>query len=258
MKACDFDLQVMDDQTTVTVSVGELTYCSLDGTLRSTVLPGSYATSGTTNGIGMCGQKVTVVFQQGISPTASYAGTADTTISEGKSNKDFGSYGKLYSDGSDPNRSGLGKKALIKWQLAGIPKHAKVERASLRFDVKDRGGTYEVFAMRNAWSVDSANWLKAKRNKIWGKPGMKARVDYLSASICTISHSPAGENAFSLNREGVRIVESWISGRRANHGIAICPGPYAEGGDNGFDISSSESEFPPALEITYSIPSQLF
>ena len=75
------------------------------------------------------GAAVTVSFQDGVSPTTAYAGTADASIKQANATTNFGAATTLEADGDDG--SGVDKSSLTKWTLSGIPAGAIVQSASI-------------------------------------------------------------------------------------------------------------------------------
>ncbi|HET9933276.1 MAG TPA: hypothetical protein VFQ35_21375, partial [Polyangiaceae bacterium] len=71
------------------------------------------------------GAPVTVSFQNGVAPSAAYAGTNDTSLKQASATTNFGSQTTLYVDGDDG--SGVDLSTLISWSLSGIPAGSVVQ-----------------------------------------------------------------------------------------------------------------------------------
>lgn len=63
----------------------------------------------------------TVRFQQGVAPSAAYAGAADTTLSETNKTSTYGSSASVRVDGDDLPGTGLDLSALLSWNISSIP-----------------------------------------------------------------------------------------------------------------------------------------
>ena len=64
---------------------------------------------------------ITDSFQEGVAPTAGYAGTTDTYMSSNAPTSNFGSSAMLLLDGDDPGGSGNDLASLLKWDISSIP-----------------------------------------------------------------------------------------------------------------------------------------
>ena len=97
-------------------------------------------------------------FQDGVAPTAGYAGTRDTMIKQGDPAANFGSNATLASDGVD--ELGQNKWALIKWDVSAIPSGSVVQSASVTLNVTDNGtsGTYHFYEVTGGWNEGTVTW----------------------------------------------------------------------------------------------------
>jgi hypothetical protein len=97
----------------------------------------------------------TTAFQDGVAPTAAYAGTRDTMIEEDHASTSHGSDKKLSVSGDTPSDSGDDEVALVRWELgAAIPAGALVTGATVILSVSDKADqSYALFEALAAWDV---------------------------------------------------------------------------------------------------------
>jgi hypothetical protein len=195
------------------------------------------------------GTPVTVSFQNGVSPTAAYAGTNDTSLKQASASTNFGSETTLYADGDDG--SGVDLSALVSWSLSGIPAGSVVQSASVSFRITNgTANTYNVYAVSRAWAESQATWQNATSSVAWATPGAMGATDR-GAVIGTITGS-TGNKTITLNSAGVSLVQSWVDGG-TNAGIIIA----SPSNTDGIDLASSEHStlaYHPKLTVTYAPP----
>lgn len=61
------------------------------------------------------GGSTTVSFQNGVQPTAAYAGNIDAHLSQANATTNYATAATLLIDGDDPNGSGQDKRSLFQW-----------------------------------------------------------------------------------------------------------------------------------------------
>jgi PKD repeat protein len=189
---------------------------------------------------------VQVGFQDGVSPSPAYAGTADTKMSGNDQNSAYGSVDNLEVDGSPA----LG--VLLRWDISDIPAGVTVLSASISLSVFDPSpDTYEVYGLLRPWSEQEANWLNATSTTPWAKAGADGRADHGDAVVGLIHSQFTGRRTFELNENGIDLVQNWINRTEDNHGLVISD--YDDSTD-GIDFLSREASDPnqrPRLEIEY-------
>jgi hypothetical protein len=118
------------------------------------------------------GAAVTVSFQDGVSPTTAYAGTADASIKQANAATNFGTATTLETDGDDG--SGVDKSVLMKWTLSGIPAGAIVQSASITLNnINESNNTYNVHAMLRQWNEAQVTWNNAATGTAWATAGAR-------------------------------------------------------------------------------------
>jgi len=195
------------------------------------------------------GAPVTVSFQDGVAPSAAYAGTIDTSLKQASATSNYGSETTLYADGDDG--SGVDLTTLIQWSLSGIPAGSVVQSASITLRISNAtANTYEIYEMVRPWSESQASWQNAATGTAWATAGAIAASDR-GAVIGTITGA-TGSKTVTLNGAGVSLVQSWVDGG-TNAGIGIASASNTDG----LDVRSSEystASYRPKLTITYAPP----
>lgn len=195
------------------------------------------------------GAPVTVSFQNGVAPSAAYAGTNDTSLKQASATTNFGSQTTLYVDGDDG--SGVDLSTLISWSLSGIPAGSVVQSASISVRITNAtANTYEIYAVSRAWAESQATWQNATSASAWATAGAMGGTDR-GAVIGTITGS-TGNKTVTLNGAGVSLVQSWVDGG-TNAGVIIANATNTDG----LDLASSEHAtlaYRPKLTITYAPP----
>jgi fibronectin type 3 domain-containing protein len=194
-------------------------------------------------------------FQDGAGPTAGYAGTTDTWLSENQSGTNNGSGTTFEIDGDEPQNSGLDTTALIRWDISAIPTNATVTAGALVFNVTNSTvNTYEIYDVRRAWNELQANWISTGSGGNWELAGARGTADRGGTSLGL--YGPTNGNgpgkAFSLNGSGVSVVQSWIGNAAANFGFAI----HNSTSNDGSDVTSREggAALRPQFTVLYTTP----
>ena len=116
------------------------------------------------------GSPVTISFQNGVAPSASYAGTSDTSLKQVAPTTNYANETTLYADGDDG--SGVDLSALIEWSLSGIPAGSVVQSASLTVRITNAtSNTYNIYGMVRPWSESQATWQNATSSTPWATAG---------------------------------------------------------------------------------------
>jgi hypothetical protein len=208
---------------------------------------------------------VTVSFQDGVAPTAGYAGTRDTFIAESVPDSAFGKERVLRVEAfakesvslskSDVSLSGAQNLAtLIAWDLREIPVDAVILDATITLDVSDATRRYfGIYQMKADWQEASATWNDSAGGSPWQMAGARGELDRGTTVLGSVNADSLGRRSVSLNRAGLDLVQSWVDGSVPNHGVIIAN----SGLKDGLDLASREGADPverPRLTVTYSLP----
>jgi len=155
---------------------------------------------------------------------------------------------------------------LLRFDLAqlGIPKEAKIERATVSFYVWDPSsrGSSKVcaFPLRTAWEESTATWAQPKVGAKWkGGAGFAFDKDAGPAEKHIIVPPDRGGDTcnppLEYKIEVTGMVREWVSGKSPNHGVAIASvidRSVDEGQWTRFQVTSSERDpvqYTPKLSI---------
>jgi len=169
-----------------------------------------------------------LVFRNGVSPDASYAGTMDTEIRFSAPDADLGGETSINVDGSD---DGGAVQGLIRFDdIIGtgpgqIAPDAPIATATLTLEISNRGNTMHLHRMLIPWS-ESDTWDTFGGDGIQGD-GVEATSDYLS--------TPGGTG--TMNVDVTAALQAWQADPSSNHGWVLLPT-----GSDGVDFYSSESD----------------
>lgn len=191
----------------------------------------------------------TVTFQDGVAPTAGYAGTTDTYMDSDTATTNLGGSATLQCDGNDTTR------ALLRWDTTAIPAGSVVTAASVSLRVFDNGSSYDLFDLRRAWVEGQATWNQAATGTNWGTAGAASTTtDYVNTVLGTVP-APVDNSTetAALNAAGLVVVQRWIDTPASNRGLLLR-------GANTTLAQYRSSEFAttlthrPALSVTYQTP----
>lgn len=190
---------------------------------------------------------VTVSFQQGVSPSADYAGADDATIRQLNPTTKYGTVGTCEADGDDGN--GVDKSCLMRWDVSAIPAGSTVQSATLTVQVTSATvNTYNAWAVLRPWAEADVTWNDAKATDPWATAGALGATDRGALSLGTFTGA-TGVRTIDLNANGVAVVQSWVNGG-VNAGIVFADSFNTDG----VDFISSEGSQPaqrPRLTVTY-------
>ena len=190
-------------------------------------------------------------FQDGVAPTADYAGTTDTYISQNAPTSNFGSSAMLMLDGDYPGGSRNDLASLLKWDISSIPPGSLVDSAQITLDVFDTtADVYELYELKRDWVEAEASWNVFAAASGWQTSGAQGALDRGSRVLGAISPASTGSHSVSLNANGRALVQSWIDDPETNNGIIIANSSTTDG----LDVRSSEygtATQRPKLTVTY-------
>lgn len=197
---------------------------------------------------------VTVTFQDGVAPSASYAGTRDTTLLQAIPTSVQGMATTFTASGTlNEEDHDQAKVALVQWDISAIAAGAHVESASLDFYVTGdpvASDGINVRAASTAWDETQADWVDASASAAWETAGGRGASDRADASLGTVVALNPGEYAVDLNAAGIQKVQDWIDHPETNHGLILDADDTAQS----VTLAARESLIAasrPALTITF-------
>ncbi len=196
----------------------------------------------------------TVSFQNGASPSASYAGTTDAVILQSSATQNLGSDATLKADMDFPTGSAKAAAALLRFDLSSIPSGSAVSSVSLTVNVTNAtsGEGFSLYAVEPAWDEATTTWNAAKSGKPWSEAGARG-ADRNPTPLGKLIPTATGTYAVSLNAAGVAVVRGWIASPSTNNGFVI----DAPTDGDGLEFDSSESATAskrPRLSVAYTAP----
>ncbi|MDH3511387.1 MAG: DNRLRE domain-containing protein [Gammaproteobacteria bacterium] len=197
---------------------------------------------------------LTLVFQTGVAPSASYMGARDAYLSEQQPDTNAGSESDLLVDGDDPGGSGLDKASLMAWDISAIPPGAVVESASVIIEVTNPTlSQYALRAMQRDWQESEATWNQYAAGAPWSIPGGLGTDDRGTDVLGQVTANATGTQTTLLNADGIALVQDWVDGTLPNYGFILSD---TSSGD-GLDFWSSEAITPtnrPRLSVEFQNP----
>ncbi len=192
-------------------------------------------------------------FQDGIAPSAAYAGTQDSYIRQASATTNYGAATSLQVDGDEPANSTNDMSILLAWDISSIPANAIVEAAEMVLEVTDiSSGVYSCFGLERSWNEAQTTWNLAATGTAWGTAGAAGASDRNSTPICAVSASTLGSLTVPFNAAGIARVQAWVNTPASNRGLIISDSSVT----NGADFHSSESATAlarPRLNVLYRV-----
>ncbi|GMQ95000.1 MAG: hypothetical protein BMS9Abin13_110 [Patescibacteria group bacterium] len=228
------EIEISNPSTEVTVSAGA-------------VGPGTaVALSGTTNLSTNISPNTTQSFQDGVSPTGSYAGTRDTYIHDNLPTTNNGSATEILVDGSALEQYGT----LLKWDITDIPAGQIVQSAVITLtSFNATSDTYSVYEMLRNWVESEATWEIYATGSSWQTNGGTGALDSGTTVFGTITGG-TGERTITLNASGVALVQGWVNNPSSNYGFFIENYLATDGADfRSREYATASSR--PKLTVTY-------
>jgi hypothetical protein len=159
---------------------------------------------------------VTLSFQDGVFPDASYSGTRDTRIRGAGPNESYGLGTNLYAD-SSPLYS-----TLLKWDLSAISPGSTVQSVSLTVNVFDKTvDGFEIYELKRNWVETETTWSVSSAGNAWQGAGAQGANDRGSTVLGILTASATGAVTISFNAAGLAVVQGWINQPATNHGIIV-------------------------------------
>ncbi len=196
-----------------------------------------------------------VAFQDGVVPTAGYAGTRDTMLEQNAAKSTHGGDSSLSVSGDTPGGSGKDDVALVRWELAAtIPGDAIVSAASITLTVSDKAAqSYGVYEVLRPWTESQASWNLTASGVSWASAGAKGPSDRGDTKLGSITAAATGPTTIALNAAGLAMVQKWVADSNSNHGVIFADAKN----DNRLEFRASEystKSARPRLTVSWDIP----
>ncbi len=234
-----FTLRVSATSTVLEVQEGKVRLKRPDG---MTVDVGANLTATAAKGVPLAARPIlrTLVFQDGVSPDPSYAGTRDTTISQLKPAENRGGDAQLtlYRPVEGIETS------VLRWDVSAIPPGSRIVSAELTFFVTGALSApgWRLHELRRPWEEREATWKSP-----WQIAGAQGDADR-GRFVATLAPTSTGSITIPLNEA---VVQQWTSG--ANFGLVFVPA----GGSARWGVESRETARPerrPRLAVMFLPP----
>jgi hypothetical protein len=190
-------------------------------------------------------------FQDGVLPSADYAGTRDVSLYGASEAMNFGDETPLRAD-AEQGSTGFPVWSLMKWDLSGIPEGATINDVSITVNVTNTSAApgFNLLAMRTGWIEDQATWIGPTTDSTWEEPGVTDPSDFDPTVLGTMTGTATGPLSVLLNSAGRAVVAGWLADPASNHGLLIA-NPANE---NSLRFDSREGTTPanrPKLSIDF-------
>lgn len=198
------------------------------------------------------GGPVTATFQDGVSPSASYAGTTDANLQQSIPTTNAGNATSSQADMDYPTGTGKAISGVLRFELASIPRGSTVSAAKLTVNVTNAtsGTGYTLYALGRAWSEGSVTWNQASAGVAWASGGARGAADRNPTPLGTLLPTATGAYTVTLNAAGIAVVQGWIDDPATNFGFAVDAGSNMDGVV--FDASEAVTAANrPKLAVTY-------
>jgi hypothetical protein len=214
----------------------------------------------------------TAVFQQGVSPDPSYAGTTDVILAgDANPNANLGAAENLETYFGDVEY----RRSLVRWDLSTLPSGITVNAASLelyRYDgdasnamqlalyrvTRDwTEGTGSDFWPDASYIPDGATWSLASPGIAWTTPGgdFDTTTDYGHGSNGIVDQItlPAGMGTGWVHLDATAAARAWLEEGVPNHGLLLRPhsGEYTY--HYYYSRDYGVAELRPRLVVTYTV-----
>jgi hypothetical protein len=191
-------------------------------------------------------------FQQGVAPSADYAGASDTFLSSYRVDSVWGGEDTLRVS----QRSTGSERTLLRFDLQhDIPANAQVLSAKLSLFVSSRRTLYgmriDAYDISRAWDVNVATWRRANPEQLWSIAGCdEVTADRQGAPLDSKFVYFTGQD---YEWDVSSTVQRWLADPSTNHGVVLIGLDV----DQDMRFRSSEWLVPeqrPKLTVTYKLP----
>lgn len=199
----------------------------------------------------------TASFQDGVAPTAAYAGTRDTMLEQNAPKAAHGGDTALSVSGDTPGGSGKDDAALIQWDIAAtVPADAVITDASITLTVSDKAAqSYSLYEVLRPWNEAQATWNLAAGGSNWAGAGAQAASDRAPLALGSLNAAATGTYTITLNAAGLAAVQRWAHDPASNHGVILA----STSNDNRLEFRASEystKSARPRLTLAWDLPGQ--
>jgi len=161
-------------------------------------------------------------FQRGVLPSAAYVGTRDTSLAQASPTSNLGLSTTCMADGDDPGGSGNDLYALLAWDISQVPVDATVQSATITLRVTNPSpGTWQLYAVKRAWSETGATWQQAASGQPWQTAGAAGSLDRDTVLVGSLVKPAIGVRSIVLNGAGIALVQSWVANPASNQGLIL-------------------------------------
>ncbi|HZW03843.1 MAG TPA: DNRLRE domain-containing protein [Anaerolineaceae bacterium] len=196
----------------------------------------------------------TLSFQNGVAPTAGYAGGRDTYIAEARPDTVSGGERILRLDGDDPPGTGQDLSTLLYWDVSAIPPGSTVREVTLEFTVTNTAaGSYSAFELKHDWTENEATWVNRLAGSPWQVPGANGTEDRGTEILGDLAPR-AAKASFGLYPLALAVVQRWVDDPSANHGLILLNSNQSDGAAM---ISNQDANAAnhPKLTVVFDTPS---
>ncbi|MGE0708749.1 MAG: DNRLRE domain-containing protein [Planctomycetota bacterium] len=197
-------------------------------------------------------QTTTVQLQDGLLPTPSFKGTADTIIKQQTPTLNLGEIPRLRVTTSD--LGGGATWSLVRWDISGfVPPGCVVTEARIRLyvDPDDPGPASPIYELLKPWTESGATWSSTGTVN-WQSGGAGGATDRGSTLLGNLPGS-SGFQEVTLNAAGVAMVQRWADDPSTNNGVILL-GVSSDGVNFG-SRDDADATLRPRLQVSYTLPS---
>lgn len=174
-------------------------------------------------------------FQDGVSPTAGYAGTEDLNLESGTPTANQNADTTIQVDGAACSGGGATCRPLMQWDISSIAASCEVTSASITINVTNATGSrYAVFGVRRNWGETTATWNTYDGASNWTTAGVADTTnDRYSTDLMNgnadggFGSASAGSVTHNFDSDGFSYIQDLIDGVTTNNGFVF----YDEAGD---------------------------
>jgi len=176
---------------------------------------------------------LTIVFQNGVGPVASYNGVVDTFISN------FADTTTNYGDAQAIElRTNDIRAALLRFDLSSLPAGANILSATMSVHVDYRTNDFSLpvnlYSMFRPWDEMQATWISATNSVAWAVPGANGGSDRSTTATASATMS----NIYTwYDFDVTDLVRQWVTNASNNKGVILKAG---SGPSVAYGLRSSE------------------
>ena len=146
----------------------------------------------------------------------------------------------VHSRGSEQRKGAEENTALIRFDLAKIPKDAKVAEAKFVFPLTANAGkknAVQVFEVLVPWT-DKVDWKTTDGKTAWEVEGVHGEKDRKPAAAFDVPNEKvSAKEPKEMSADLTDLVNAWVSGKSPNHGVKLeMTGGYVRFAMKGFRL----------------------